>query len=159
MFDEGSGDYGNAVDLRLCHRLEQVARAIGIERRWIDRIARTESDTEGRDNRAAAIEIAREIIRQHIAFDIFEVAHPLAWPGHGVFKGADRYVPGKGTPQELAAGLPACAEDSDGPRIGHLLVPVKMVRATKGGGAGAWVSRRLAHAPCQYQAPSAGQVV
>ena len=77
MFDEGGGDHGNTVDLHLCHCPEQVARAIGIERRWIDRIARTESDTERRDNRAAAIEIAREIVRQHIAFDIFEVAHPL----------------------------------------------------------------------------------
>ena len=99
MFDEGGGDHGNAVDLRLCHRLEQVARTIGIEGRWIDRIAWTESDTECRDNRPAAIEIASEIIRQHIAFDIFEVAHPLVWPGHGVFEGADRYVPRKGTPQ------------------------------------------------------------
>ena len=99
MFDKGSGDHGNAVDLRLCHRPEQVARAIGIKRRWIDRIARTKSDTEGRDNRAAAIEIASEIVRQHIAFDIFEVAHPLVWSGHRVFEGADRYVPGKGMPQ------------------------------------------------------------
>ena len=123
MFDEGRGDHGNSVYIGLLHRFEQISRSFGIKRWRIDGIARTKPDTERRDDGAATVELAREIIRQNIAVDIFELAYPLARLGQIVFKGADRYVAVKGMLQKRGACFTAGAEDGNRPGIGHGIAP------------------------------------